>query len=191
MRILRRFAGRAGYALALRVAWALISFAGAALLARWFSTKDYGNYAAVISLVSFLAVVCALGTPNALIRLLAEYGESKQAGLARGVLNADLDWNLILMGAGVGVAVICIDEILGFLKVLRIPPLAVGIGMYLPQDVTTPVVAGAIIGWFYNRTVEKRENGEMAKRFGVLLACGFIVGESYLWVAGQSRPKKA
>ena len=88
MRILRRFAGRAGYALALRVAWALISFAGAALLARWFSTKDYGNYAAVISLVSFLAVVCALGTPNALIRLLAEYGEGKQAGLARGVLNA-------------------------------------------------------------------------------------------------------
>jgi len=65
---------------------------------------------------------------------------------------------------------------------LRIPPLAVGIGMYLPQEVTTPVVAGAIIGWFYNRAVEKRENGEMAKRFGVLLACGFIVGESLLGI---------
>lgn len=104
------------------------------------------------------------------------------SALARGVLNADLDWNLILMGAGVGVVLIFIDEILGFLKLLRIPPLAVGIGMYLPQDVTTPVVAGAIIGWFYNRAVEKRENGEMAKRFGVLLACGFIVGESLLGI---------
>jgi uncharacterized oligopeptide transporter (OPT) family protein len=98
------------------------------------------------------------------------------------VLNADLDWNLILMGAGIGVVVIFIDEILGFLKVLRIPPLAVGIGMYLPQDVTTPVVLGAVIGYMYNRAVEKRENGEMAKRFGVLLACGFIVGESLLGI---------
>lgn len=104
------------------------------------------------------------------------------SSLARGVLNADLDWNLILMGAGIGVVVIFIDEILGFLKLLRIPPLAVGIGMYLPQDVTTPVVLGAVIGYFYNRAVEKRENGEMAKRFGVLLACGFIVGESLLGI---------
>ncbi|GAM96540.1 oligopeptide transporter [alpha proteobacterium U9-1i] len=104
------------------------------------------------------------------------------SSLARGVLNADLDWNLILMGAGIGVVVIFIDEILGFLKLLRIPPLAIGIGMYLPTDVTTPVVMGAAIGWFYNRAVEKRENGEMAKRFGVLLACGFIVGESLLGI---------
>jgi hypothetical protein len=52
----------------------------------------------------------------------------------------------------------------------------------LPTDVTTPVVMGAVIGWFYNRSVEKRENGEMAKRFGVLLACGFIVGESLLGI---------
>jgi putative OPT family oligopeptide transporter len=104
------------------------------------------------------------------------------SALARGVLNAELNWSLIAMGAGVGVVVIFIDEILGFLKLLRIPPLAVGIGMYLPQDVTTPVVLGAIIGWLYNRAVEKRQNGEMAKRFGVLLACGFIVGESLLGI---------
>lgn len=104
------------------------------------------------------------------------------SSLARGVLNADLDWNLILMGAGIGAVVIFFDEILGFLKVMRIPPLAVGIGMYLPTDVTTPVVVGAVIGYFYNRAVEKRENGEMAKRFGVLLACGFIVGESLLGI---------
>jgi putative OPT family oligopeptide transporter len=125
------------------------------------------------------------GDPNR-AAIVAEPLAAPQAtlisSLARGVLNADLDWNLILMGAGIGVVVIFIDEILGFLKVLRIPPLAVGIGMYLPQDVTTPVVLGAVIGYMYNRAVEKRENGEMAKRFGVLLACGFIVGESLLGI---------
>ncbi len=125
------------------------------------------------------------GDPNR-VSIVAEPLAAPQAtlisSLARGVLNADLNWNLILMGAGIGVVVIFIDEFLGFLKLLRIPPLAVGIGMYLPTDVTTPVVIGAVIGYFYNRAVEKRENGEMAKRFGVLLACGFIVGESLLGI---------
>jgi putative OPT family oligopeptide transporter len=102
--------------------------------------------------------------------------------LARGVLNAELDWNLIGMGAAIGVVVCFIDEILGFLKLLRIPPLAVGIGMYLPMDTTQPVILGAIVGWLYNRAVEKRENAEMAKRFGVLLASGLIVGESLLGI---------
>ncbi|MGQ0531858.1 MAG: OPT family oligopeptide transporter [Caulobacteraceae bacterium] len=102
--------------------------------------------------------------------------------LARGVLNAELRWDLIGTGAAIGVVVCFVDEILGFLKLLRIPPLAVGIGMYLPMDTTQPVILGAVAGWLYNRAVEKRENTEMAKRFGVLLACGFIVGESLLGI---------
>lgn len=102
--------------------------------------------------------------------------------LARGVLNAELDWSLIAKGAGIGVALIFLDEVLGALKQMRIPPLAVGIGMYLPMDATEPVIVGAIIGWFYNRAVEKHANAAMAKRFGVLLACGLIVGESLLGI---------
>jgi putative OPT family oligopeptide transporter len=102
--------------------------------------------------------------------------------LARGVLNAELDWGLIAMGAVIGLAAIFVDEILSFLKLMRIPPLAVGIGMYLPMDTTQPVIFGAIIGWLYNKAVEKHENAEMAKRFGVLLASGLIVGESLLGI---------
>jgi len=125
------------------------------------------------------------GDPNR-VAIAAEPLGAPQATListlARGVLNAELRWDLIGMGAAIGVAVCFVDEILGFLKLLRIPPLAVGIGMYLPMDTTQPVIVGAIIGWLYNRAVEKRENGEMAKRFGVLLASGLIVGESLLGI---------
>jgi putative OPT family oligopeptide transporter len=102
--------------------------------------------------------------------------------LARGVLNAELDWNTIGIGALVGLACIFVDEILGMLKLIRIPPLAIGIGIYLPMDATQPVVVGAIIGWFYDRAMNRRSNAEMAKRFGVLLASGLIVGESLLGV---------
>jgi putative OPT family oligopeptide transporter len=102
--------------------------------------------------------------------------------LARGVLNAQLDWNMIGIGALVGLACIFLDEILGALKLLRLSPLAIGIGIYLPMDATQPVVVGALIGWFYNRAMDRRGNAEMAKRFGVLLASGLIVGESLLGV---------
>jgi putative OPT family oligopeptide transporter len=102
--------------------------------------------------------------------------------LARGVLNADLDWRMIGIGALVGLAAVFLDELLGALKLIRLPPLAIGIGIYLPMSATQPVVVGAMIGWLYNRAMDRRGNAEMAKRFGVLLASGLIVGESLLGV---------
>jgi len=102
--------------------------------------------------------------------------------LARGVLNAQLDWHMIGIGALVGLAAIFMDEILGAFKLIRLPPLAVGLGIYLPMTATQPVVLGAVIGWFYDRAMDRRDNAEMAKRLGVLLASGFIVGESLLGV---------
>jgi len=105
LHLLTRFAGRAGYALGLRVLWALISFAGAALLARWFSAGDYGRYAAVTSLITFLSVVCALGAPNALVRMLAEFGgdhpTGDKAALAHGALRAT---HIAALVASVGAA---------------------------------------------------------------------------------------
>lgn len=125
------------------------------------------------------------GDPNRLAVTAEPLGAPQAAlisTLARGVLNAELDWSLIGKGAIIGLALIFIDEILGFLKTLRIPPLAVGIGIYLPMDATEPVILGALIGWLYDRAVSGRANADMAKRFGVLLASGLIVGESLLGI---------
>lgn len=102
--------------------------------------------------------------------------------LARGVLSAELDWGLIRIGALVGLGAIVVDELLGRFKLLRLPPLAIGIAIYLPMDTTQPVILGTLIGWLYDRIMSRRDNAEMAKRFGVLLASGLIVGESLLGV---------
>lgn len=102
--------------------------------------------------------------------------------LARGVLNAELNWNLIGAGVLVGLAVIAIDETLGRFKLMRIPPMAVGIGIYLPMDSTSPVILGTIIAWFYGRAIARSPDQPMLDRFGVLLASGFIVGESMLGI---------
>lgn len=102
--------------------------------------------------------------------------------LARGVLNAELDWSVIGIGVLVGLATIILDEFLGARKLLRLSPLAIGIGIYLPMDAAQPVVVGAVVGWLYDRMMSARPSAEMAKRFGVLLASGLIVGESLLGV---------
>ncbi|HYW15728.1 MAG TPA: oligopeptide transporter, OPT family [Allosphingosinicella sp.] len=102
------------------------------------------------------------------------------SALAKGVLGGDLNWTMIGYGALTGAGLVLLDEILGRTKTLRLPPLAVGIGIYLPMAAVLPVVIGAVIGYFYEGWADKRKKPEFAKRMGVLAATGLIVGES-LW----------
>ena len=92
------------------------------------------------------------------------------SALAQGVIGGNLDWKMIGIGALVGLAIIAIDEALGAAKRLRIPPLAVGIGIYLPMSATFAVVFGAVIGHWYNRRAERMRAPERAERLGVLVA---------------------
>jgi putative OPT family oligopeptide transporter len=106
------------------------------------------------------------------------------SALARGVIDGDLRWDLIGIGVAIGVGIILVDEILvrtsGGKR--KLPPLAVGIGVYLPMAVTTMVVVGAVIGTVYNRWVSKTPYADVARRLGILLASGMIVGESLFGV---------
>jgi putative OPT family oligopeptide transporter len=100
--------------------------------------------------------------------------------LAVGVIGGDPRWDLIGIGAILGVVIIAIDEVLNRTtnRKYKLPPLAVGIGIYLPMAVTTTVTVGAIIGTMYDRWVAKSKNPEPARRLGILMASGLIVGES-------------
>ena len=124
-----------------------------------------------------------VGTPGAGPGALAAPQAGLISALAKGVLGGDLNWRMIFMGAGVGVGVVVVDELLGRAKLLRLPPLAVGIGIYLPMAVTLPVVLGAVLGKLYERRAAGMAHPKFAKRMGVLLATGLIVGDSLLNVA--------
>ncbi len=105
------------------------------------------------------------------------------SSLAQGVIAADIDWSLIRMGAYIGVAIIVLDAILGrSTKHMRIPPLAVGLGIYLPTASTLMIVVGTIVGFFFDRRADRTRNPEGTKQLGVLLASGLIVGESIIGV---------
>jgi putative OPT family oligopeptide transporter len=105
------------------------------------------------------------------------------SSLAQGVIAADIDWSLIRIGGLIGVCIILVDEILArTTRHMRIPPLAVGLGIYLPTQSTLMIVVGAVVGWLFDRRADSSRRPEATKQLGVLLASGLIVGESVIGV---------
>src|SRR5438445_7682702 len=105
------------------------------------------------------------------------------SSLAQGVIAADIDWSLIRIGGTIGVGIILLDEIFArTTKHMRVPPLAVGLGIYLPTQSTLMIVVGAIVGWFFDQRANRTPKPEATKQLGVLLASGLIVGESIIGV---------
>jgi putative OPT family oligopeptide transporter len=123
------------------------------------------------------------GAPGAGPNALAAPQAALISALAKGVLGGNLNWAMIGYGALTGVFVILADELLGKAGKLRLPPLGVGLGVYLPMSVTLPVTIGAVVGFAYDRWADRARDPELAKRMGVLTATGMIVGES-LWGVG-------
>ncbi|WP_266159875.1 OPT family oligopeptide transporter [Dyella silvatica] len=105
------------------------------------------------------------------------------SALAQGVIQGNLDWNLIGIGALIGAVIIALDEVLSrSSKSVRLPPLAVGLGIYLPTSTTLMIVVGAFVGWYFDKRAERTAKPEAVKQLGVLLASGMIVGESIIGV---------
>ncbi|MDY6084027.1 MAG: oligopeptide transporter, OPT family [Dialister sp.] len=126
----------------------------------------------------------ALGAPQATL----------MTTIAQGIFSATLDWNYILMGVAVGMIVIIVDRVLKYLTggKLSLPPLAVGMGIYLPPTLELPLVVGSVMSYLigkrlYTRARERspgheEEDVEACNHHGVLFASGLIVGESLMGV---------
>ncbi|AVM01116.1 oligopeptide transporter, OPT family [Gordonia iterans] len=119
------------------------------------------------------------GAPGAGDDALAAPQAALMSSLAQGVFGSDLDWGLIWLGVAIGAVVIVVDEVLKRTTSFRLPPLAVGMGMYLPMALTLIIPIGAFIGRAYDNWADRdRADAARKKRLGVLMATGLIVGES-------------
>ncbi|MDG1463213.1 MAG: oligopeptide transporter, OPT family [Gammaproteobacteria bacterium] len=97
------------------------------------------------------------------------------ASVANGVFTGNLPWGMIAAGAGIGSAIIVIDEILAAKKAaFRAPVLAVAIGIYLPIELAIPIFIGGFVSFLV--TANKDAKG------GMLLAAGLITGEALIGV---------
>ena len=124
------------------------------------------------------------GAPGAVAgRALAAPQAGLISALAQGVIQNNIDWSLIEIGAGIGAALIILDIVIRRMsKTAHLSPLAVGLGIYLPTSATLMVVVGAIAGAYFDRRAEHSAKPEATKQLGVLLASGMIVGEGLIGV---------
>jgi putative OPT family oligopeptide transporter len=124
------------------------------------------------------------GAPGAKETALAAPQAAIISTIAQGVLGGNLDWPMISQGAIIGVVAVIVDELLrrSSGKRLHLPPLAIGMGIYLPLEADLLIPFGAALGWFYNRWAMQSSSPAFAERMGVLMATGLIVGESLMGV---------
>lgn len=110
------------------------------------------------------------------------------ASLAEGFFGAgQLPWDLIGIGAGVGVVILIID---GYLEKsgskFRAYLMPIAVGMYLPFSLATPILLGGIAAHLIARKLPKNateDQEERAFRPGILMSSGVIAGESLTGVA--------
>jgi len=124
------------------------------------------------------------GAPGAKANALPAPQAAIISTIAQGVLGGNLDWGLIKQGAIIGVVAVAVDEGLKRFtnKRMHLPPLAIGMGIYLPMEATFFIPVGAVLGYYYNRWALRSRSPDFAERMGVLMATGLIVGESLMGV---------
>lgn len=106
------------------------------------------------------------------------------ASLAEGFSGeADLPWDMIGLGAALGLVILAVDGLLkakGFRFRAHLMPIAVGI--YLPFGLAVPILLGGLIAHFCTRGRPSDQHDATLHR-GVLFSSGVIAGEALTAVA--------
>jgi putative OPT family oligopeptide transporter len=89
-----------------------------------------------------------------------------------GVLDQNLPWALVAIGAGIAIA--C--------ELARIPSLPFAVGVYLPVSTMTPIFVGGLIRLWMERNSKDETQAADRRERGVLLGSGFVGGEGLLGV---------
>jgi putative OPT family oligopeptide transporter len=109
------------------------------------------------------------------------------ASVSKGLFGGQLPWGMIECGAGIGAAIIVLDE---YLKARgakwRTPVLAAAVGIYLPLDLTTPIFLGGLLTWVVERRLgvvnAEHDVKDRVHRKGVLFSAGLITGEALIGI---------
>lgn len=134
-------------------------------------------------LIGVLASAIAIGGVLYLLNTAWGYGSTElpapQASLMKmvveGVMGANLPWAMVFVGVFLAIVV----EILG------IPVLPFAVGLYLPIHLSTPIMVGGLVRWFFDGRKKEKEDGEEKKQQvenGVLYSSGLIAGEGIVGI---------
>jgi putative OPT family oligopeptide transporter len=106
--------------------------------------------------------------------------------VAEGMFGGTLPTGMIVVGAVIGALIILVDLVLKRRgSRWSAPVLAVAVGIYLPLDVSTPILAGGLVAESVDRWLTRHRPGtdhEKLKQNGMLFAAGLITGEALVGI---------
>lgn len=102
------------------------------------------------------------------------------ASLAEGFFGeGTIPWDMVGWGVALAVLILLADIPLAVKdSSFRLHVMPVAVGIYLPAELSVPILLGGILNWLINR----RRSTDAAEKRGVLLASGIIAGESLMGV---------
>ena len=103
--------------------------------------------------------------------------------LARGFFgDGKLPWNMVVVGVGIGFLLVVADGLLALANsTFRLHVMPVAVGMYLPFNLSVPILLGGLMHFSLARRFRTGASGGAGR--GVLVASGVIAGESLVGVA--------
>ncbi|MBI4947370.1 MAG: oligopeptide transporter, OPT family [Bacteroidetes bacterium] len=87
---------------------------------------------------------------------------------------ANVYWILYLVGAVISV----------LLYFIGIPQLAFALGMFIPQDLNTPLVVGGLLSYYIQKSTKDEKLSNARLQRGTLISSGFIAGAALFGVIG-------
>ena len=124
--------------------------------------------------------------PNAIPNsVLAAPQAGLMQALAGGIFGAGIQWNFIMMGFALAIALIILDKIQEKRgSTFRFPVLAVAVGIYLPLGLSVPIFIGGVLAWMVKRRSANLDDEQWTRRegLGLLVASGLITGEALMGV---------
>lgn len=109
------------------------------------------------------------------------------AAVSQAIFTRTMEWEMIIAGVVLGIIVVFIDKTLEKAgSEWRFPVLAVAVGIYMPLDITVPLLFGGFLAALTKKTIAKSrgtlKEKESAERRGILFASGLIAGEAIVGI---------
>ncbi|SHK67977.1 putative oligopeptide transporter, OPT family [Clostridium cavendishii DSM 21758] len=129
-------------------------------------------------------IISAIAGGAAMLLLINIYGIGGDKGLqapqatlmsmvVQGVMNAQLPWTLVLVGAALGIVI----ELLG------LPVLPVALGIYLPISLSSAILIGGIIRLVVEKQFKAKDELRKQKiELGVLFSSGLVAGDALVGI---------
>lgn len=116
---------------------------------------------------------------------------SLMAAVVRGIFMSDINVALLIAGGIIAVLALIADKLLQPYGI-RVPVLAVGLGVYLPVSTSSPLVLGGLLAWWVKRQLNRQtanlpeakaqHKDSVGTHTGLLIASGLVAGAAVMGV---------